>query len=79
MAFVIYLPPRNDRQAVEQRLGFPPAVGFDDADDDVHPIAPLGLGRKQHLIGLADPGCGTEKDLEASATLLFCRIEQGFG
>ena len=79
MALVLDLLPRDHLEAFEQCLGLPSAMSLDDADDDVDAVAPLGLRRQQHLVGLADPRCGAEKNLQPPATLLFCRGEQCFG
>ena len=62
---------RQDGQAVEQRLGLLAAVGLDHADDDVDPVAQLGAGRLQHLVGLADAGGGADEDLQLADMLLF--------
>ena len=70
---------RDDLEAFEQRLGLAPAVRFDDADDDIDAVAPPGLSRQQHLVGLADPRRGAEKNLQPAAALLFCRGEQCLG
>jgi hypothetical protein len=43
------------------------AVGFDDADDDVVPIAQLLLGGAQHGVGLADARAHAEEHLEPAA------------
>jgi hypothetical protein len=51
-------------------------VGFDDADDDIGPLAVLLLRRGQHFIGLADAGCGAEKQLQPAAGLLLHCFEQ---
>ena len=61
-----------------ERFGLAPAVGLDDADDNVDPVAPPGLCRQEHLVCLADTGRGAEKNLQPPATLLFCRGEQCF-
>jgi hypothetical protein len=58
---------RDDLEAVDKRLGFLAAVGFDHADDDIDAIGLFGMAGRQHLIGLADAGCCTEKDLQAAA------------
>ena len=76
MAFVVDLAAGNDFEAGEQRLGLPPAMGFDNADNDIDPLAPLRLRRKQHLVGLADTGRCAEKNLEPPAALLLGRVEQ---
>jgi hypothetical protein len=45
-------------------------VGLDHPDDYVDPLAALGLGRGQHLVGLADAGCGPQEDLQAAPGFL---------
>ena len=62
MAVVFDLAPRNDFEVFEQRLGLAPAMRLDHADDQVDALAPLGLRRLQHLIGLADTRCGAEEN-----------------
>ncbi|MNF88010.1 hypothetical protein D3C84_704910 [compost metagenome] len=57
------------RQAAEQCFGFGPAVGFDDAGNDFHPLAQLGVGRLQHGVGLADTGSGAEENLEPATAI----------
>ena len=79
MPFVLDLLSRNHLEAFEERLGLAPAMRFDDTNDNVDPVAQPGLRRQQHLVGLADPGRGAEKNLQPPATLLFCRGEQCFG
>ncbi len=41
-------------QALNQTLGFAPAMGFDDADDHVDAFATPLMGRFQHRIGFSD-------------------------
>ena len=79
VALVFDLLPRDDLEAFEQRLGLAPAMRLDDADDDIDAVAPLGLRGQQHLVGLADPRRGAEKNLQPPAAFLFCRGEQCFG
>ncbi len=76
MALVFDFLTRDDLDALQQGLGLAPAVRLDDADHDIDALAPLGLCREQHLIGLADARRGAEKDLEAAATFLPGRVEQ---
>jgi len=66
-------------EALEQRLGFRAAMGFDDADHDVPPGELRGLRLGQHLEGLADAGGCAEKDLETARRLAPRRLEQGVG
>src|SRR5665213_3149015 len=71
---------RDDFEALEQRLGFLAAMGLSDADDDVVSIVLSGAGRLEHLVGLADTGCGANEDPELpDAGLLASRFfKQGF-
>jgi hypothetical protein len=78
MALVLDLPPRDDLEAFEKRFGLPPAMRFDNADNNVNTFAPPGLSRQQHLIGLADPRRGAEKNLQPPAAFLFRRGQQRF-
>ena len=45
-------------------------MAFDDADDNVDTVSPLGLRGDEHLVGLADAWRGAEKDLEPASLLL---------
>ncbi len=75
-AAILELPARHPFDAVQQRFGFFPSVRLDDARHRVDPLAPPGLGRQQHLVGLADTGRGAEKDLEAPSSIPPRRREQ---
>ena len=79
VALVLDLLARNDLEPVEQCLGFAASVRLDDADDDIHTLAPLGLGGEQHLIGLADAGRGAEENLQPAAAFMLRRRQQRFG
>src|SRR5438270_640507 len=54
---------------------------LDHPDDDVDPVAQLGAGRLQHLVGLADAGGGADEDLQLAEMLLLpSRLgEKGLG
>ena len=78
MTLVVNLVPGDDFEPGEQGLGLAAAVGFDNTDDDIDPLAPLGLRRLQHLVGLADAGRGAEENLEPAAALLARGVEQRF-
>ena len=80
-ALVLDAPARNDLETLEQRLGLLPAVGFDDADDDVVAVLLAGARRLQHFVGLADAGSGADEDAQlADAALLSPgRFQQGVG
>src|SRR5262249_4615276 len=75
MSLVIDLTPRNVLKPAEQSLGLAAPVRLDDADDHIEALAPLGLRRLQHLIGLADTRRGAEKDFQPSPAFLLSRIE----
>ena len=62
---------RQDFKALQQRLGFRPAVGFDHADHDIDAGPQPGMRALQHLIGLADPGRGAEENLQAAGPALL--------
>ena len=79
MAFIRDPPSRYDLQALEQCLGFLAPMGLDHADHDVDLFMLLGPGGLQHLIGLADPGCRAEKDLQPPLRLPLGMLEQGIG
>ena len=53
-------------QAVEQRLGFLAAVGFDNTDRDIGAFAKASLGSGQHFERLADAWRGAHEDLQAT-------------
>ena len=57
------------RQAAEQRFGFGATMGFDDAGNDFHALAQLGVRSLQHGVGLADTGCCTEENLESATAI----------
>ena len=80
-ALVLDAPARDDLEALEQRLGLLPAVGFDDADDDVVAVLHAGARGLQHLVGLADAGGGADEDaqLADAAFLAPGRFQQGLG
>jgi hypothetical protein len=69
---------RQDFKAFQQRLGLRPAVGFNHADDNIDAGFQLGMCALQHLIGLADPGGGTDKDLEPAGLIVITprRLQQ---
>jgi hypothetical protein len=54
-------------------------MGFDDADHNVDAVAPLGLRRLQHFVGLANARGSAEKDLELAARFRLRRCEQRLG
>ncbi len=70
LALVVEALARQDLEALEQRPGLGPAVGFDQADDDVDALTLELACRVEHGVGLADAGRGAEEDLELAATLL---------
>ncbi len=55
---------RQHVQPVEQQFGFGPAMGFQDADDQVGLLLAAALRRLQHGIGLPDAGRGAEEYLQ---------------
>ena len=77
MALVFDEPARDHLQPVEQGLGLLAAVGLGHADDDVDPLAALGLGRGQHLVGLADARRCPQEDLQPAAGFLGRLLQQG--
>ena len=60
-------------EPLEQRLGFRPAVGFDNADNDIGALAELGPGRQQHLVGFADARRRAQKYLQLAPRLILAR------
>src|ERR1700756_172722 len=79
MALVLDLPPRDHFEAFEKRFGLPSPMRFDDADDNVDPLAPPGLGSQEHLIGFAHSRRCAEKNLEPASALLLRGGEQCLG
>ena len=65
--------------SADQSFGLGTAVGFDHADDDIDTVTPPRRALRQHLVGLADAGCGTEEDLEAASALLRGCAQEGVG
>src|SRR5262249_49010056 len=76
VTLVVDLLPRDLLEIFEQGLGLLPSMGLDDADDDIDPFAPDCLGRLKHLVGLTDPRCRAEKNLQSAASLLSGRFQQ---
>lgn len=72
---------RNDLEAVEQHLGFPSAMRFDNSDDEVHAFLLLGARRLQHFEGLADPWRGADEYLQFSGAPFLAPgcFKQGVG
>jgi hypothetical protein len=68
LPLILDAPARNDLQSLQQRFGLPAAVGFDDAHDDVVAVFLPGAGLLQHLVGLADAGCGAHEDSQLAGT-----------
>jgi hypothetical protein len=73
---IFYLPLRDNLEALDQRLGLAPAMGFDYADDDIYAVAPPGLSCVQHFESFSDPRRGAEEDLQPAKTLLLRRRQQ---
>ena len=67
---------RQDFERRDQCLGFGAAVGFDHADDDIGAAIEQFGAFAQHLERLADPGRGTEEDLQPAARFLLRGFEQ---
>ncbi len=68
---------RHAFDAVEQRLGFSPAMGLDDGGDNIDAFAPPLVRRLKHRVSLADTGRGAEKDLQVAASLSLRLSEKG--
>src|SRR6516165_238061 len=71
VTLVVDLLPWELLETCKQGLGLDPSMRLDDAHNDIDPLALHRLGREQHLIGLADPWCCAEKNLQPPATLVF--------
>src|SRR5262249_4429709 len=78
---VLQVTARDDVQPVKQRFGLFATVRLDHADNDILALFQPRAGLLEHLIGLADAGGRTEKNLQpASRALLLARLrEQGIG
>jgi len=70
---------RQHVQPVEQQFGLGPAMGFQDADDQVGLLLQPALRRLQHGIGLPDAGRGAEEYLEPPPFGLLQLGKQRFG
>src|SRR5262249_28377291 len=70
---------RNGFQTLQQRFRLFAAMGFYHSDDDVIAILSPCACALQHLIGLADPGRGADKDSELANTSFLSPgcLEQG--
>src|SRR5262249_55568176 len=79
VTLVVDLPPRDLFETFEQDLGLAPPMRLDNPDNNIDPVAPPGLSRQQHLVGLADPRCGAEKNLQPAAAFLLGRLQQRLG
>jgi hypothetical protein len=77
MPSILDAPSRNDLQPLEKRLRFGPAMRLDHADDDIDAFSPASLGRRQHLVSLADPRSRADKNLEPAAPTPNRFFEQG--
>ena len=75
---VAHLLQRQDLEALDQRLGFRPAVRLGDADHDVGSQRALRARSREHRVGLADPCRGAEEDLQlAAARLRLLLLQSG--
>ncbi|MNZ89241.1 hypothetical protein D3C78_1081520 [compost metagenome] len=69
----------DDLETLHQRFGFPPAMGFNDADDGIHTIRQLRPAGHQHFIGLADAGRCAQKNLQPAPRLAPGVFQQRIG
>ena len=76
-ALVVTCASRDRLEPFAAGLGLDAAMGLDHADHDVHAVALAGLGREQHLVGLADAGRGAEEDLQPPAPVPLRRCAAG--
>src|SRR5262249_22298073 len=76
---VLDYPPRDDLEALEERLGLSAAVRLDDADHDVDALAAALAGRLEHGERLADAGRGADEDLETAPLLLRGGLQERLG
>ncbi len=69
---------RENFEALQQRFGLRPSVGFDHADHDIGAGLDLGMRALQHFVGLADAGGGADEDLEPAGlgVLAPCGFQQ---
>jgi hypothetical protein len=64
-------PMRQNVQALEEGVGFLPAVRFHNPDNDVDTFKPPLLGGLKHCIGLTHTRGGTEEDLQLALVPAF--------
>ena len=57
---------RDGVKALDERGSVGAAVGFDEADDDVHALTAHEVGVFEHAVGFADAGGGAEIDAETA-------------
>ena len=69
--FVFNVSAWNDFEAAQQRFGLLAAMRLDDSNDDVIAILLARLGLLQHLVGLADAGCGADENAQLADASLF--------
>src|SRR5260370_33861533 len=70
--FLVFEPfARENFEALQQRLGLRPAMGLDDANDNIDAGPYLGVRALQHLEGLADAGSGADEYLEPADQIVF--------
>lgn len=76
-------PRRQEFESVHQSHSVGAPVRFDHADEHIHAVGLLLVGRLQHRIGLTDSGRGPEKDLQLSthapSLLGLHQLEQRIG
>ena len=71
MAVIVDPRALGDLKALEQQLRLRPAVRFHDADHDIRALGELGLGRQQHLVGLAHARRRAQKYLQLATRLVL--------
>ncbi len=76
---VFHLAQGHDFKPIDQRRGFDPAVGFDEADDHVHAALPEGVRLFKHSVRLAHPGGEADVELEPAALALLYQLEEILG
>ena len=67
----------NGFDALGQKVGFDPAMGFHHADHGIHAVQLAAARLHQHLIGLADAGRRAQKNLQPATPRLPRFFQQG--
>ncbi len=70
-AAILHLSPGQALDVLGKPLGLDAVMGFDVADDHIHPLGPALMGGLEHGVGLAHPGSIAKENLELAAAGAF--------